>query len=149
MIEKASVHIMLKSPSWIYAYWHLPPSTAQEFDDLYGTLLWEKSKLFLRLVSENQCNSFDIKVPEESNSCHINIYAKNSSIRAYLGRKLAKGKFIVLARSNTISTVSGQVSEVVDPSWSPSDIWTNLETDFDHHSSIYNISSLSNERMKL
>ncbi len=115
--------LLARDPYWCYAYWDISP-------DFMGEKAKEAGKsgnydLVLRVYDVtdivfnggNAHKFIDIKVSGDSNNWYINVWASDRSYIVDLGFKTSDGRFILIARSNAVSTPRDRVSDKTDEEW--------------------------------
>lgn len=112
---------MVRDPYWAYAYWEINHDKRQEL----GMLGNKARKLVLRVhdttgITFNGFNAhscFDIEVNDFTNNWYIQLPEPNRAYCIDLGTFNESGDFILIARSNLISTPRDSVSDVEDSEW--------------------------------
>lgn len=112
------VHLLLKDPHWIYAYWSWGVDTAKTFQLHYGSGSWEKSTPVLRYQEVETDTSFDIFINDYARSWYFQPRYPNTTAKVFLGRIL-DGQFIQMANSNLLPIPHPGPSPEVDPQWQP------------------------------
>ncbi|MGB9791704.1 MAG: DUF4912 domain-containing protein [Thermacetogeniaceae bacterium] len=114
---------MARDPYWLFVYWEVSEGTKEEICSRFGGSAWEESRPVLRLYDVTSVYFYDSDLVRE---IAINDYADNWYIdgctpgRTYcveLGRVLANGAYIFVARSNLVTMPRDRVSEVIDSEW--------------------------------
>jgi hypothetical protein len=122
---KTEAFLLPKDPSWLFMLWEVTASTYDYIKSQNGFDVFEKSKPVIRLhdVTDikfdgyNSHNHTDISVILSANSWYIQAPAPGRSYAADLGIITQDGRFILLARSNSVLLPSGKVSDIVDEKW--------------------------------
>jgi hypothetical protein len=114
--------LMIRDPYWCFAYWDLTSEKqAEVITEISGGVV----KLILRVydvtgLDFNGANAnrfMDIQVGEESNNWYLNVWAADHAYCVDLGLLHPDGKFVVLARSNVVTTPRDAISSVIDEEW--------------------------------
>jgi len=103
-----------RDPFWIYAYWEISDEKKSRLKSALSPAKFIQSRWILRVYNLGDNNKvgqtagftpyFDIPVPEESGSWHINCGIPNRRWDVAIGLITPDGKFIEVAHSNTIAT---------------------------------------------
>jgi hypothetical protein len=115
--------LLARDPYWCYAYWDISPDymekKAQEArkSGNYDLILRVYDVTDVVFDGTNAHKFIDIKVSGDSNNWYINVWAADRSYLVDLGFKTADGRFILIARSNVISTPRDRVSDKTDEEW--------------------------------
>ncbi len=114
-----NIFIMVRDPHWIYAYWEIQHDHQQKaLQSLGGD--WNQVKSVLRVYDctdgEKNCPFFDITLGDMANHWFVNVNA-NCSYYIDIGLLHNDGRFVVLARSNKVTTPRSGMSEVLDEHW--------------------------------
>ncbi|SFQ97365.1 DUF4912 domain-containing protein [Desulfoscipio geothermicus] len=118
--------LMVRDPSWIFAYWEISATKQEEFARQYGPDAWNNSRSVLRVYDVtgiehftglNANNYMDISINDEVDSWHIDVSRPNSAFCVDLGRLFPDGTFITLLRSNIVQTPSVSISNLLDEEW--------------------------------
>ncbi|MDR2067314.1 MAG: DUF4912 domain-containing protein [Endomicrobium sp.] len=116
--------ILPRDPIWIYTYWEISTHTREEFPNKYGesfnTLCLVLRVYDISYVNFNGFNAnkyFDIKVRPDALSWYINLGEYNCSWCVDLGYFLRDGRFITIARSNTLTSPRYGVSDITEEQW--------------------------------
>jgi hypothetical protein len=123
---------LVKDPYWIYAYWEVTDKTRQNFNKTYGDSMWELSTPLLRIYDLTESGAAvtldvpfnDLQINPFADNWYINVGQPNHTYCLDLGRLLPNGTFITVLRSNTVTTPSDRIADIIDPLWPPIDaIW--------------------------
>jgi len=126
--------LQVRDPWWIHAYWEVRSATIEKLknelrDEFY------KAKRIIRVYDvshiifngHNAHSSFDIEVHEYNNSWYIDTGGPGRSWCVDLGLLLPGGKFIMILRSNTVTTPLAGPSWITDEEWMiPEDMFARL-----------------------
>lgn len=113
------IFLMVRDPHWLYAYWEIQKEFEQAcLNQLGGD--WNFVKSVLRVYeTANQANQpsfFDIPLSGFSRKWSIEV-SPNRSYVIEIGLLHQDGRFIVLARSNRVTTPRIGMSDVIDEQW--------------------------------
>ncbi|HHW15451.1 MAG TPA: DUF4912 domain-containing protein [Firmicutes bacterium] len=118
------VVIMPRDPQWIFAYWEISDGLRQAVARLHGPQVWEHGRLVLRVYDvtglrfdgTNAHRSWDVEVGAARNwYVHVGVPERDYCLD--LGLSLPDGRFILLARSNTVRTPADGFSALTDAEW--------------------------------
>ncbi|MCX8094136.1 MAG: DUF4912 domain-containing protein [Candidatus Goldbacteria bacterium] len=115
--------LLARDPYWCYAYWDISPDFMEE--KAKEARKSEKYDLVIRIYDvtdiifngTNAHKFVDIKVSGDSNNWYINVWAPDRSYLVDLGFKTSDGRFILIARSNIVTTPRDRVSDKTDEEW--------------------------------
>ncbi|HAM38272.1 MAG TPA: hypothetical protein DCP53_02565 [Elusimicrobia bacterium] len=118
--------ILPRDPYWLFAYWEITEGKRQEIKSKYGSDIFEKAHIVLRIHDVTEVKNFNgnNSVGFKDNPASLN--AQNWYIRVdfpgrswcvELGLKTKDGKFILLLRSNIILLPADRVSDITDEQW--------------------------------
>jgi uncharacterized protein len=115
---------MVRDPWWIHTYWEITQDT---WDSLKSRLResFSSAKLVLRVYDvtnvifngKNAHRFFDVEMGYGANSWYIDTGGPGRSWCIDIGLRLANGEFILIARSNIVSTPLDGPSWVTDEEW--------------------------------
>jgi hypothetical protein len=116
--------LQVRDPWWLHTYWEVVGPT---FDRLKGQLgdSFHSAKLVLRVYDvsniifdgTNAHRSFDIEVEFHNTNWYIDAAGPGRSWCVDIGLRLANGKFIKIARSNTVYAPLEGPSWITDEEW--------------------------------
>lgn len=115
--------LLARDPYWCYAYWDISPNfmetKAKEArkSGQYDLILRVYDVTDIVFDGKNAHKFIDLKVSGDSNNWYINVWASDRSYIVDLGFKTADGRFILIARSNVVSTPRDRVSDKTDEEW--------------------------------
>lgn len=126
--------LQVRDPWWVHAYWEI---TGRTFERLKNELKDEfyRAKRILRVydvsqiifTGENAHHFFDIQIDTHTNNWYIDTALAGRSWCVDLGLVLADGRFVMIARSNTVSTPIEGPSWITDEEWMiPEDMFARL-----------------------
>jgi uncharacterized protein len=118
------ITLMVRDPYWAYCYWEV---TQRKLEMVKAGLGGDGSgaSLTLRLYDVtsiefdggNAHSHQDLGVYERVGNCYLHIGRPSRSFIVDLGLMSRDGRFITLARSNTVNTPSDRVSDLLDEEW--------------------------------
>jgi hypothetical protein len=119
-----SITLMVRDPHWTYSYWEVSHKKLQSERGRLGEA-GDDAYLALRIydVTEvdfdglNDHGHYDIGIYERVGNWYINTGMPGRSFIVDLGLKTQDGRFITLARSNSVRTPRDSVSDVMDEEW--------------------------------
>jgi hypothetical protein len=125
---KDRIVVMVRDPYWLHCYWELTHAAIQRAEAALGQE-WHTSKPILRLldVSGRETSSAseqvvrNIDIHGGCNNWYIDVSNPPRSFRVDIGYLSRSGRFLVLARSNVVSTPRAGVSDVIDENWADID----------------------------
>lgn len=142
---------MVKDPWWIHTYWDISPEREKKVLSFIPKDEQTELKRVLRVyditgiekfTGSNANYSFDININSEALNWYINTANPGHSFCIDIGFLSKKGKFYLLARSNTVSTYKFGISPVLDEEWAiPEDEYFKIL-------GIYDLGKSSMERRK-
>jgi hypothetical protein len=116
--------LLARDPYWIHAYWEIAPDSLVPVQFQTGND-FPRSAYVLRIYDVTQIDFkganakrwFDIEVGPEARSWYVNIWSDNASYCADLGLRTPEGRFILIARSNTVATPRKEAGSSQDTRW--------------------------------
>lgn len=119
------ITILPRDPICIFAYWSISKQYFDKLKEKYGKDFIVSSKLVIRIYDitgisfdgNNANRYFDVFVTPNSSSWYVNVGEFNRSWCADLGYLTKDGKFILIARSNTVVMPKYGVSNITDEQW--------------------------------
>ena len=116
--------IQVRDPYWIHAYWEITQEKINALRQEWGHVV-NDSRRILRIYDvtgvmfdgSNANSFFDIEINDFTNSWYINVGTPGRSYCVDIGLVLPDGRFIVLARSNFVTTPIDGPSGVMDEEW--------------------------------
>lgn len=110
------IYAMVRDPRWLYSYWEIQAELRERALERLGGS-WDGVTTVLRVhdaaAEEVSC---DVSLPPGARNWYVNV-APNRSYYLEIGLLHRDGRFIPLARSNTVSTPRAGMSEVIDEHW--------------------------------
>lgn len=113
------VVLMVRDPKWVYAYWEVQPdrlraAAEEEGADLHGSV----PVLRVHDVTDDMHETIrDIPVTEYADSWYLGAMEPAHRYYVEIGRVTRQGRFIPVARSNSVTTPPSTVSAVISPEW--------------------------------
>lgn len=113
------IYLLIRDPYWVYSYWEITKEHEEKHLQLLGG---DRSavKTVLRVYDvtngDNNPPFFDIALQDMADHWFINVGA-NRSYFVEIGLLHRDGRFIMLARSNRITTPRDSMSDVLDEHW--------------------------------
>lgn len=114
--------LLPREPHWVFAYWETTPALREQLRAEYGAA-WDHGTTVLQIQDLDRNMSRDYPVETESGSFHAPAEEAGNRYLARLGRRLADGRFILLATSNIVRTPRDSISTVLDPRWRSFAFW--------------------------
>lgn len=116
--------VLVRDPHWVYAYWEITDERKSHIEK-EAQARWDNLRKVLRVYDvtgvtfdgTNANRSFDIDLTSDANNWYINVGEPNRAWCVDLGVITSGGRFILIARSNIVSTPRDRASEVVDEEW--------------------------------
>ena len=126
--------LLVRDPWWLYTYWEVRPGTLEEIRSNFKERL-NGARLVLRAYDvsyivfdgKNANYFFDIEINSEIRNWYIDVGRPGSSWCLDVGFRLTDGTFVMIARSNAVTTPSDVPSNVTDEEWMiPDDLFARL-----------------------
>lgn len=120
--------LLARDPYWLYAYWEITAARQEEFAATYGSTAWQRSRPVLRVYDVTGIGCFDgsnarsftdIEIADYTSNWYINVGLPEHDYCVELGRLLPDGRFVMLLRSNIVTTPRAAVSSLTDEEWPP------------------------------
>lgn len=111
--NKSSIKLLIQSPRKVFCYYNIPPKIQKVFRNSYGKNAWKNSKPIIKVYKINNGVPREIKkinIDDNTDNCYIKLLEDDVDIYAKVGRVLANGEFIGLAKSNIIFTPREKIS---------------------------------------
>lgn len=121
--------LMVKDPWWLFAYWEIQPATERSArsqllpHEVAGlqSILRIYDVTGIEFPSQPAHRSFDISLSGLATNWYVPVNAPNRSFIVELGLLTHTGRFLLLARSNRVTTPRFGPSEVIDEAWMTTD----------------------------
>jgi len=118
------VVVLVRDPYWLYAYWEITDERKSNVET-ETQASWSDLRKVLRVndVTDiifdgtNANKSFDIDPTSDANNWYIHVGEPNRSWCVDLGAVAPDGRFILIARSNVVTTPRDSASDVIDEEW--------------------------------
>jgi hypothetical protein len=113
------IYLLIRDPYWIYSYWEIQKEHEQKaLDSLGGDWGCVKSVIRVYDVTDTEKNApfFDIVLQAMADHWFINVGAHRSYF-VEIGLLHRDGRFVMLARSNRVTTPRDGMSDVLDEQW--------------------------------
>ena len=131
--EEDRIVLQVRDPWWIHAYWEIRPQTKDKLRDSlrdeYHQASWclrIYDVSFIVVNGDNAHSYFDIQLNTEANNWYISV-SPGRSYCVDLGLKLRDGRFIMIVRSNSVTTPLDGPSWITDEEWLiPDDLFNKL-----------------------
>jgi hypothetical protein len=121
--------LMVKDPWWLYAYWEVQPPVERAArveltpDEVVGlqTVLRVYDVTDVAFPDQPPHRWFDIPLSGLATNWYIHTNAPNRSFLVDIGLLTRSGRFLLLARSNRVTTPRAGPSDVIDEAWAIDD----------------------------
>ena len=127
--------LQVRDPWWVHAYWEINEHAIQKLKRELGEHIFSDAKKVLRVYDvshiifdgANAHRSWDIEIGEHANNWYIDTASPGRSWCVDVGLHLPDGRFITLARSNTVYSPLDGPSWITDEEWMvPEEIFARL-----------------------
>ncbi len=118
--------VQVRDPYWAHSYWEISELTKSNLRKQVGEEGYAKSAFVLRIHDVTNIGEFsgtnshgfqDIHVFEGANNWYLHLPRPNRAYIVDLGIITPQGKFVLIARSNRVSTPRDTYSDTVDDQW--------------------------------
>lgn len=110
--------LLVRDPRWIHAYWEITESKYNEVRSIIGKDLGgAKEILRIHDTSIQPWKSIDIHLSYGSRNWYINVPEPGCTYVVDIGFLTPDGRFIVMARSNAVTTPREGMSDIIDDKW--------------------------------
>lgn len=121
--------LMVKDPWWLYAYWEVQPDAERRARKPLKPEEIEGLQTVLRVYdvtdrdypNQPAHRVFDIPLSRMATNWYIHVDAPNRSFLVELGLLTRQGRFLMLLRSNRVTTPRAGPSDVLDEEWMTSE----------------------------
>jgi hypothetical protein len=96
---------LVRDPYWIFAFWE-----KGEFQES-----WRDSRPVLRVYANGDFQ--EISINEDADNWYINVERPGTTFWVEIGRLFPDNLYILLSRSNKVTTPRDRVSEIIDEEW--------------------------------
>lgn len=110
---------LVRDPYWIFAYWEIAGETHRLAQKAVGPEAWSAAGPILRVHDASGRAHYDVAIDEEVRNWYLNVGQPDRAWYLEIGRLTKSGRFVMLARSNTVHTPRDGPSQVIDPRWPP------------------------------
>lgn len=115
--------LLVRDPYWVHTYWEITPGTVERVYKENGEDAMRSAKMVLRVKDIQNTNPdkpnsyFDIEVAPGAKNWYISVMRPNTTYCVEIGYLLTSGRFLMITRSNYVTTPRAGVSEVIDEEW--------------------------------
>lgn len=119
--NQTRVVLMVRDPYWLYSYWDFSGETYHGLANLFGS--WQNVPLTMRIyevapTAESGVQLlYDIPLDQNARSWYIHASGPNRSFVVDLGYLHPYEGFVVLCRSNVVTTPRDSISDIIDEEW--------------------------------
>ena len=122
---RTEAFLLPKDPGWLFLFWEITSSTYDYIKSQNGYDIFDRSKTVIRLHDVTDINfdgtnshsRVDVPVVFDAGSWYLSAPVPGRNYVADLGIITPEGKFILIARSNSVTLPTGRISDVVDEKW--------------------------------
>jgi len=120
--NKDRLVLLARDPYWMHSYWEVTASIVEKAKKENGENVINSSRMVLRVkditnaAPEKPNSFFDIDLAPGTRNWYINVQDQKTYC-VEIGFKTPDGRFIMLLRSNYVSTPRAGVSDVMDEAW--------------------------------
>jgi len=124
--------LLVRDPYWTHAYWEITSETIDRIWRENGEEAMRSAKMVLRVkdihnATPEKPNSYlDIEVAPGAKNWYISVMKPNTSYCVEIGYLLISGRFLMITRSNYVTTPRAGVSEVLDEEWMSLDYYDKI-----------------------
>lgn len=111
--------LMVRDPYWLFTYWEITDEAHRAAEEMVGREAWFTARPVLRVHDVTTGSTYDVAVAEEARNWYLNVGQPDRTWYVEIGRLTDTGRFVMLARSNTVHTPRDGPSRVIDPRWPP------------------------------
>jgi hypothetical protein len=117
------IFLLVRDPYWTHTYWEITPETIDRVWKENGEEAMRSAKMVLRVkdiqntTPEKPNSYFDIEVAPGAKNWYISVMKPNTSYCVEIGYLLMSGRFLMITRSNYVTTPRAGISEVLDEEW--------------------------------
>lgn len=111
--------LMVRDPYWLFTYWEITGDAHRAAADMVGREKWFTARPVIRVYDVSAGSHYDVGVDEEARNWYLNVSQPDRTWYIELGRLTEDGRFVMLARSNSVHTPRDGPSKVIDPRWPP------------------------------
>jgi len=112
------IALLVRDPHWVHSYWEVTEGKYNEIRDLLGQD-FNTSKEILRVydASTDHWTSYDIPIFDAARNWYINVPSAGRTYVVDIGFLTADGRFMLIARSNAVTTPLDRPSDIIDEEW--------------------------------
>jgi hypothetical protein len=103
--------LLPRDPWWAFAYWEVTPTSREQALHALGAdaegareVLRVYDVTFITFTGDNAWLSYDVELPADADRWYLHVGRPGASFCAEIGLRTPGGRFLPLARSNTIAT---------------------------------------------
>lgn len=122
--NETKIVILPRDPQWLFTYWDIADEKKEEVKTQIGVSVFDSADFILRIYHSSDpshhstYHTFDIIVHPDIRNWYVHIEnAATPTVYIEMGMKTKDGKFIFIARSNTISLPSCMIASDNDAWW--------------------------------
>lgn len=110
--------LLVRDTHWLHAYWEIIQSKYDEVRAVLGDD-FVKSKEILRVynTSTEPWKSFDMEIFGGARNWYINVPEPDRTYIVDIGYLAPDGRFLMMARSNAVTTPRDRMSDIIDEEW--------------------------------
>jgi hypothetical protein len=116
--------LLPRDPWWLFAYWEATPNTRVHALRTLGAeaegareVLRVYDVTFLTFTGDNAWRSFDVELPPGADHWYLNVGRPATAFCVEIGLRTPGGRFLALARSNTVTTSRASPSPDTTVRW--------------------------------
>ena len=102
--------LLPQNPHCLFAYWAISGEKKADFKKEFGSRLWDKSTLSLKITNTTKNYSFYIELDDKIKNWYIHVDHPDCIYIAEIGRKISKNFFVNLATSNVATTPGDNIT---------------------------------------
>lgn len=110
-----------RDPYWLYAYWEISSATRSTLERQYGQSFFQRSRPVIKVRGQETdsriVDIFDLEINDYADNWYIKVPFPDRTYILDLGRVLPDGTFVLIARSNPVTTPRATFSDRTDPEW--------------------------------
>ncbi len=111
--------LLARDPYWLFAYWEITAEALALAEQAAGWGAFHGARAVIRVYDATTGFHYDVSVDEVARNWYLNVGQPDRTWYVELGRVTAAGRFVMLARSNTVHTPRDGPSGVIDWRWPP------------------------------
>jgi len=123
---KTEASLLPRDPRWMFIYWDITEEKKKNIRKEHGEDVFSRSNSVVRVHDvtgvadfngSNSSRHSDVPITLEARNWYIQAQESGRSYCCEIGIILPDGRFILLARTNTVGLPPGRVSDAVDEKW--------------------------------